>query len=250
MLEERGIMQWERPKVSKKTPSICLELHMNCQVLFFFWFFLNARNGFTHAWFICNLLHRGVTISCSDCSWEDLLHEDWAACECFGTRERPTAAPTACYEEKERYVLSRQSLEKSPIIPETFDRFVVSRLFENESLEETEYLLNILIKLLTWQHWLHKPYKVLQYQNKWKLQARILILGYNGWYIQSDTCISVICILNSIHFFKLAISCGLQVAFCILTADLKHTCKNTQSWNRIMYYTVVLGNVVNSPKII
>ncbi|XP_078019155.1 uncharacterized protein LOC144459283 isoform X2 [Epinephelus lanceolatus] len=27
----------------------------------------------------------GVNISCSDCSWEGLLCEDWAVCECFGT---------------------------------------------------------------------------------------------------------------------------------------------------------------------
>nr|XP_046175454.1 sodium- and chloride-dependent GABA transporter 2-like isoform X1 [Oncorhynchus gorbuscha]XP_046175455.1 sodium- and chloride-dependent GABA transporter 2-like isoform X1 [Oncorhynchus gorbuscha] len=30
----------------------------------------------------------GVNISCSDCSWEGLVREDWAACECFGTPGR------------------------------------------------------------------------------------------------------------------------------------------------------------------
>ncbi|KAK6314120.1 hypothetical protein J4Q44_G00155790, partial [Coregonus suidteri] len=37
----------------------------------------------------------GVNISCSDCSWEGLLREDWAACVCFGTVVEPTAAHAA-----------------------------------------------------------------------------------------------------------------------------------------------------------
>ncbi|XP_064825466.1 sodium- and chloride-dependent GABA transporter 2-like isoform X1 [Oncorhynchus masou masou] len=51
----------------------------------------------------------GVNISCSDCSWEGLVREDWAACECFGTPGR-----TRCSLRRECVCISTGSRHVNP----------------------------------------------------------------------------------------------------------------------------------------
>ncbi|XP_042180069.1 sodium- and chloride-dependent GABA transporter 2-like isoform X2 [Oncorhynchus tshawytscha] len=51
----------------------------------------------------------GVNISCSDCSWEGLVREDWATCECFGTPGR-----TRCSLRRECVCISTGSRHVDP----------------------------------------------------------------------------------------------------------------------------------------
>ena len=52
----------------------------------------------------------GVNVSRTDCSWEGLLHESWAACQCSGTGESPASALAAGGEKYGGWIVSMQGL--------------------------------------------------------------------------------------------------------------------------------------------